>query len=101
MLAGSYGTVDRTEKPTATDSKRLDYPTIRALVQNAGSLPPSATGAPCPGASTYKVKYEIGKAAPRETVAYTCAMGDAGNVDALKRYIAPVESKFDMQSLLK
>lgn len=101
VLAGGYGTVDRSEKPTATDSKRLDYPTIRALVQSAGSLPPSATGTPCPGASTYRVKYEIGKAAPRETVAYSCAIGDAGNVEALKRYIAPVESKFDMERLLK
>lgn len=100
ILAGSYGTVDRSQKPTATDSKRLDYPAIRALVQGAGSLPAPATGTPCPGASTYRVKYEIGKAAPRETVAYTCALGNAGDVDALKRYIAPVEAKFDMPRLL-
>lgn len=93
---GGYGTVDGTAKPAKTETKRLDYATQRALVQTAPSIPAPATGAPCPGASTSRLTYEFGRAAPRKTVAYSCASGDPGRIAAIKAYIAPVEKQFDV-----
>lgn len=91
---GGYGTVDGTAGPAKTETKRLDYAAQRALVQNAASLPASATGTPCSGASTSRLTYEMGRAAPRTTVAYTCAAGDRGDAAAISRYMAPVEKLF-------
>jgi len=93
---GSYGTVDGTAKPTTTQTKKLDYPTRRALVQTAPSIPASVTGTPCPGASTHRLTYAIGRSAPKKTVAYSCATGSAGDVAAVKAYIAPVEKQLDV-----
>ncbi|GAA1080914.1 hypothetical protein [Tsukamurella spumae] len=93
---GGYGTVDGTEKPAKTETKRLDRATQRALVQAAPSIPAPATGAPCPGAATSRLTYEIGRAAPRMTVAYTCASGDPGRLAAIRAYIAPVEKELSV-----
>lgn len=91
---GGYGTVDGTAEPAKTETKRLDYATQRALVQTAPSIPAPATGTPCPGASTSRLTYEMGRAAPRKTVAYSCAAGDRGDAAAISRYMAPVEKLF-------
>ncbi|MCA0158117.1 hypothetical protein LB823_18125 [Tsukamurella sp. M9C] len=91
---GGYGTVYGTADPAKTETKRLDYATQRALVQNAASLPAPATGTPCPGASTTRLTYRAAGAAPRRTVAYTCAAGDRGDAAAISRYTAPVDTLF-------
>lgn len=91
---GGYGTVDGTAKPARTETKRLDHAAQRALVQTAPSIPAPATGTPCPGASTSRLTYEMGRAAPRKTVAYSCAAGDRGDAAAISRYMAPVERLF-------
>ena len=91
---GGYGTVDGTAKPAKTETKRLDYATQRALVQTAPSIPAPATGTPCPGASTTRLTYRAVGAAPRSTVAYSCASGDRGDAAAISRYTAPVDNLF-------
>ncbi len=95
---GGYGTVDGTEKPAKTQTKKLDYPAQRALVQFAPSIPAPATGTTCPGAATHRLTYESAGAAPTRTVAYTCAVppGSAGDLAAVKQYIAPVEKQLDV-----
>lgn len=93
---GGYGTVDGTAKPARTQTTKLDYPARKALVQTAPSIPLSATGTPCPGASTHRLSYTIGRSAPRTAVAYSCALGNAGDVAAIKAYIAPVEKRLDV-----
>lgn len=91
---GGYGTVAGTTKPAKTETKRLDYPTQRALVQNVASLPAPAMGTACPGASATRLTYRAAGAAPRSTVAYTCAIGDRGDAAAISRYTAPVDELF-------
>lgn len=93
---GGYGTVDGTARPEKTQTKQLDYPTRRALVQTAPSIPASATGTPCPGASTHRLSYAIGRSAQQKTVAYSCASGNAGDRAAVKAYITPVEKQLDV-----
>ncbi|WP_019202165.1 hypothetical protein [Tsukamurella sp. 1534] len=100
IRVGNYSSVWGTAPPTATETATLDATTWRALSANVDALPRAAAGQPCPGAAQHRVEYAIGKAKPRVTLAYTCATGGAGDVRALKAYIAPVEAKFDMDRLL-
>ncbi|GED98832.1 hypothetical protein [Gordonia crocea] len=99
IRVGSYGTVDETESPRATESKKISDKQWRSLIGGLDRLPSSADAKGCTGGSTFRVTAADEAKTLLDTTVYACGDANQAKADALADFIKPVSSMFDIEAL--